>query len=56
MNIGGEYLKTVTQWFRETKITAEKAIEQLTESKLFQERAVIIHSSFLFPTCRLINN
>jgi hypothetical protein len=26
MNIGGEYLKTVTQWFRETKITAEKAI------------------------------
>jgi Protein of unknown function (DUF1572) len=35
MNIGGEYLKTVTQRFREMKITAEKAIEQLTESELF---------------------
>lgn len=35
MNIGGEYLKTVTQRFMEAKITAEKAIEQLTESQLF---------------------
>ncbi|CRK84803.1 DUF1572 family protein [Neobacillus massiliamazoniensis] len=35
MNIGGEYLKTVIQRFRETKITAEKAIQQLTESELF---------------------
>jgi uncharacterized damage-inducible protein DinB len=35
LNIGGEYLKTVTQRFRETKVTAEKAIEQLNESELF---------------------
>ncbi|WP_342043774.1 DUF1572 family protein [Bacillus sp. OTU2372] len=35
MNIGREYLKTVTQRFREMKINAEKAIEQLTESELF---------------------
>jgi hypothetical protein len=35
MNIGGEYLNTVIQRFRETKITAEKAIQQLTESELF---------------------
>lgn len=35
MNISGEYLKTVTQRFTEAKTTAEKAIEQLTESELF---------------------
>ena len=35
LNIGGEYLKTVIQRFRGTKITAEKAIEQLNESELF---------------------
>jgi hypothetical protein len=35
MNIGKEYLKTVTQRFTEAKVTAEKAIEQLTESELF---------------------
>lgn len=35
MNISGEYLKTVTQRFKEAKVTAEKAIEQLTESELF---------------------
>ncbi|MDQ6600966.1 DUF1572 family protein [Bacillus salipaludis] len=35
MNIGREYLKTVIQRFREMKINAEKAIEQLTESELF---------------------
>jgi Protein of unknown function (DUF1572) len=35
MNIGREYLKTVTQRFTEAKITTEKAIEQLTERELF---------------------
>jgi hypothetical protein len=35
LNIGGEYLITVTQQFRETKISAEKAMGQLTESELF---------------------
>ncbi|MFJ5760523.1 DUF1572 family protein [Neobacillus sp. NPDC093182] len=35
MNVGREYLKTVTQRFNEAKITAEKAIEQLSESELF---------------------
>jgi hypothetical protein len=35
MSIGGEYLKTVTHRFTEAKITAEKAIKQLTESELF---------------------
>jgi hypothetical protein len=35
MSISGEYLKTVTQRFMEAKVTAEKAIEQLTESELF---------------------
>ncbi|MFP7298944.1 DUF1572 family protein [Neobacillus niacini] len=35
MNIGKEYLKTVTQRFVEAKVTAEKAIEQLTDSELF---------------------
>lgn len=35
MNIGGEYLKTVNQRFTEAKLTAEKALEQLTESELF---------------------
>jgi hypothetical protein len=35
MSIGGEYLKTVTHRFTEAKITAEKAMEQLTESELF---------------------
>ena len=35
MNISGEYLKTVKKRFKEAKVTAEKAIEQLTESELF---------------------
>ena len=35
MSIGREYLRTVLQRFTEAKITAEKAIEQLTESELF---------------------
>jgi hypothetical protein len=35
MNIGREYLKTVTQRFTEAKITTEKAIEQLTERELY---------------------
>lgn len=35
MNIAEEYLKTVTERFRETKITAEKAMAQLNESELF---------------------
>lgn len=35
MNIGSEYLKVVIQRFMEAKITAEKALEQLTESELF---------------------
>ncbi|MDM5326200.1 DUF1572 family protein [Neobacillus sp. CF12] len=35
MNIGREYLKTVTQRFTDAKITTEKAIEQLTERELF---------------------
>ena len=35
MNIGREYLKTVTQRFMDAKITAERAIHQLTESELF---------------------
>jgi hypothetical protein len=35
MSISGEYLKTVTQRFKEAKVTSEKAIEQLTESELF---------------------
>jgi uncharacterized damage-inducible protein DinB len=35
LNIGGEYLNTVIQRFSESKITAEKAIQQLTESELF---------------------
>jgi hypothetical protein len=35
MTIGAEYLKTVTQRFKEIKITAEKAIEQITEGELF---------------------
>ncbi|WP_121610750.1 DUF1572 family protein [Mesobacillus foraminis] len=35
MNIAAEYLKTVTQQFRETKVAAEKAMEQLSESELF---------------------
>jgi hypothetical protein len=35
MNIGSEYLKTVIKQFKDAKVTAEKAIEQLTESELF---------------------
>jgi hypothetical protein len=35
MIIGREYLKTVTQRFIEAKITAEKAMQQLTETELF---------------------
>jgi Protein of unknown function (DUF1572) len=35
MNIGNEYLKTVIQRFKDAKVTAEKALEQLTESELF---------------------
>ncbi len=35
MIIGREYLKTVTQRFIESKITAEKAMQQLTETELF---------------------
>jgi hypothetical protein len=35
MNIGSEYLKTVIQRFMDAKVTAEKALEQLTESELF---------------------
>ncbi|PAE31357.1 DUF1572 family protein, partial [Bacillus sp. 7884-1] len=35
MSIGGEYLKTVIKRFTEAKITAEKAVEQLSESELF---------------------
>jgi hypothetical protein len=35
MKIGSEYLKTVIKRFKEAKTTAEKAIEQLTESELF---------------------
>jgi hypothetical protein len=35
MSIGGDYLKTVNKRFTEAKITAEKAIAQLTESELF---------------------
>ncbi|GHI01165.1 DUF1572 family protein [Neobacillus kokaensis] len=35
MNVAGEYLKTVIQRFRESKKTAEKAMEQLVESELF---------------------
>jgi hypothetical protein len=35
MNIGSEYLKTVIRRFKDAKVTAEKAIEQLTESELF---------------------
>jgi hypothetical protein len=35
MNIGSEYLKTVIKRFKEAKATAEKAIDQLTESELF---------------------
>jgi hypothetical protein len=35
MNIGSEYLKTIMQRFTEAKITAEKAMEQLTETELF---------------------
>lgn len=35
MNIGRVYLQAVTQRFTEAKITAEKAIEQLTDSELF---------------------
>lgn len=35
MNLGSEYLKTVIQRFEDAKVTAEKALEQLTESELF---------------------
>jgi hypothetical protein len=35
MNIGKEYLKTVIIRFKDAKVTAEKAIAQLTESELF---------------------
>lgn len=35
MNLGSEYLKTVIQRFEDAKGTAEKALEQLTESELF---------------------
>ncbi|MEH6991176.1 DUF1572 family protein [Neobacillus drentensis] len=35
MSISGEYLKTVTHRFTEAKITAEKAIKQLTQGELF---------------------
>jgi hypothetical protein len=35
MSIGGEYLKTVIKRFTDAKITAEKALEQLSESELF---------------------
>jgi hypothetical protein len=35
MNVGREYLKTVSKRFMEAKITAEKAMEQLTERELF---------------------
>ncbi|MED4205631.1 DUF1572 family protein [Neobacillus mesonae] len=35
MNIASEYLKTVTQRFGESKISAEKAMEQLEERELF---------------------
>lgn len=35
MNMGREYLKTVTKRFIEAKITAEKAMQQLTETELF---------------------
>jgi hypothetical protein len=35
MNIGREYLKTVIIRFKDAKVTAEKAIEQLSESELF---------------------
>ena len=35
MDIGREYLETVIQRFKEAKVTAEKALEQLTESELF---------------------
>ncbi|SMQ77929.1 Protein of unknown function [Bacillus sp. OV166] len=35
MNIGSEYLKTVIQRFMDAKVTAEKALEQLTENELF---------------------
>jgi hypothetical protein len=35
MNIGNEYLKIVIKRFKDAKVTAEKAIDQLTESELF---------------------
>lgn len=35
MSIGSEYLKTVIQRFKVSKVTTEKALEQLTESELF---------------------
>jgi macrodomain Ter protein organizer (MatP/YcbG family) len=35
MNIGSEYLITVIKRFKDAKVTAEKAIDQLTESELF---------------------
>ncbi len=35
MNIGSVYLKTVIQRFMDAKVTAERALEQLTESELF---------------------
>lgn len=35
MDLGREYLKTVSKRFSEAKITAEKAIEQLSERELF---------------------
>ncbi|RDU38032.1 hypothetical protein DRW41_00185 [Neobacillus piezotolerans] len=35
MTIGTEYLKTVTQEFKEAKVAAERAMDQLTESELF---------------------
>lgn len=35
MNICSEYLKTVIERFKDAKVTAEKALEQLTESELF---------------------
>ncbi|WP_462405228.1 DUF1572 family protein [Gracilibacillus sp. Marseille-QA3620] len=35
MNIGSEYLKTVIQRLSNAKITAEKALEQLSERELF---------------------
>lgn len=35
MTIGKEYLKTVTKEFTEAKLTAERAMNQLTESELF---------------------